>query len=99
MKYDELNLSKNGIVKILELDKETVIYQGKAKKAPDVDDAEVLSANEVGGIIEIVLNLGTTKEEKRQARENSRLAMRRLKTQMAVLGALMCGTYGYDWRE
>ena len=99
MKYLELNLSKNGIVKILERDKETVIYQGKAKKATNIPNEEVLSINEVGGITEIVLDYGKTKEEKAEAKKQSKLAMKRLKTQMAVLGALACGTNGFDWRE
>lgn len=72
MKYEDLKLSRNGIIKILERNGDVVIYQGRMKKAPEIENVDVLSVNEVGGITEIVLALGKTKEERLKEAEEKR---------------------------
>ena len=90
MKYAQLELSRNGAVKLLERDGETVIYQGKAKKAPIVD-AEVIAVNKVGPITEIILAYGKTKEERAEASERSRKAMKELQMKIGLAYAMLKG--------
>lgn len=92
MKYQKLSLSRNGIVRIVERDGETIIYQGKAKRAPSIDH-DVISVDKIGGITEIVLACGKTKEEKAEEKERSKTAMKKVKLSASagLLFASMCG--------
>ena len=90
MKYTQLELSRNGAIKLLERDGETVIYQGKAKKAPIID-AEVLTVEKAGPITEITLAYGRTKEEKAEALERSRKAMKEFNMKLGLTYAMLKG--------
>ena len=90
MKYAQLELSRNGAIKLLERDGETIIYQGKAKKAPIID-AEILTVEKAGPITEITLAYGQTKEEKAEASERFRKAMKEFNMKLGLTYAMLKG--------
>ena len=92
MRYSELNLSRNSIVRILERDEYTVIYQGKTKRGTDIPDEEVLSIKKIGAITEIVLSYGETMDEKiRSMRKTCRKTGGSLRRRLGLINAMLYG--------
>ena len=95
MRLNELTTSRNKIISILEKDGETVIYHGKFKNMPDLGDVEVLSVNEYGMGLAIILDQGETKEEKAEAKakEELRHSANEFKKMLLATNTIFGGPY------
>lgn len=93
MQLNELTTSRNKIISILEKDGETVIYHGKFKNIPELGDVEVLSVNEYGMGLAIILDFGATKEEKVEAKKELRRSTNDFKRMLLATSMMFGGLY------